>query len=52
MLSDEVERVVKLSPEWKAGSQNGKDVAVQYYTFVEFNLRQQTDEHQYSPVGF
>jgi len=38
ILSNEVERVIKLSPAWKPGSKNGKDVAVQCYTFVVFKL--------------
>jgi len=42
-LSDEVERVVKnsnswISPKWKPGSQDGKNVAVGCYFFVEFKL--------------
>ena len=39
ILSDELERVIKSSPAWKPGSQGGKDVAVQCYTFVEFRLQ-------------
>ena len=38
-LSDELERVVKSSPAWKPGSQKGKDVAVQCYSFVEFKFQ-------------
>jgi len=38
-LSDELERVVQSSPVWKPGSQKGKDVAVQCYSFVEFKIQ-------------
>ena len=38
-LSEELERVIQSSPAWKPGSQNGKDVAVQCYSFVEFKLQ-------------
>jgi TonB family protein len=39
ILSDVAERVIQSSPIWKPGSQNGKNVAVQCYTFMEFKLQ-------------
>jgi len=39
ILSDEAERVFKKSPAWKPGSQKGKNVAVQCFAFMEFELR-------------
>ena len=38
-LSREAERVIKLLPAWKPGTQGGKAVAVQCYLFVEFKLQ-------------
>ena len=38
VLSEEVERVVKLLPTWTPGSHGGKNVAVQCYVFVEFQI--------------
>ena len=38
LLSDEVERIIKSSPAWKPGSLNGKNAAVQCYSFVVFKL--------------
>jgi len=40
-LGDEAERVLKISPHWKAGIQNGKPVRVQYTVPVNFSLGDQ-----------
>ncbi|MBL7891034.1 MAG: energy transducer TonB [Bacteroidia bacterium] len=38
-LNDEALRVVRLMPDWKPGTQNGKEVFVQYNLPIKFNLR-------------
>jgi protein TonB len=38
-LSMELERIIKLMPAWKPGSQNGQNVAVQCYAFAEYRLQ-------------
>jgi len=38
-LGDEAVRVLKLSPNWKPGMQNGKPVRVQYTVPINFSLR-------------
>ncbi len=40
-LGDEAERVLKISPHWKPGIQNGKPVRVQYTVPVNFSLGDQ-----------
>jgi protein TonB len=40
-LGDEAKRVLKMSPHWKAGIQNGKPVRVQYTVPVNFTLGDQ-----------
>jgi protein TonB len=40
-LADEAIRVLKLSPKWKPGSQNGRNVRVQYTIPVNFSLGDQ-----------
>ncbi len=40
-LGDEAKRVLKMSPHWKAGIQNGKPVRVQYTVPVNFQLGDQ-----------
>jgi len=37
-LGEEAMRVLKISPHWRAGIQNGKPVRVQYTVPVNFSL--------------
>ena len=38
-LEKEALRVVKMMPKWSAGKQNGKEVQVQFYMPMKFELR-------------